>query len=152
QMVLTLVEPETSRIGGGAFVLLCDPTTQEVASFDGRETAPASARPTMFLDANGNPRPKLEVIPGGLSVGVPGDIAMLALAHKRYGRLPWAKLFDPAIALADKGFPVGRKLAATLRAEARMMRMPDIKAYFTKADGTPLKQGDILKNPELAKT
>jgi gamma-glutamyltranspeptidase/glutathione hydrolase len=152
QMVLTLVEPESSGIGGGAFLLLYDPATKQVTSFDGRETAPASATSNMFLDANGNPRPKGEVIPGGLSVGVPGNIAMLDLVQKRYGRLPWAKLFEPAIALAERGFPVGRKLAATIRAETRMAHMPDIKAYFYKADGTPLKQGDILKNPELAKT
>jgi gamma-glutamyltranspeptidase/glutathione hydrolase len=152
QMVLTLVEPESSGIGGGAFVLLYDPATKQVTSFDGRETAPASATPKMFLDANGNPRPKREVIPGGLSVGVPGDVAMLELVHKRFGRLPWAKLFEPAIALAEKGFPVGRKLGATLRDQAQMARMTDIKAYFYKADGTPLKQGDILKNPELART
>jgi len=152
QMVLTLVEPESSGIGGGAFMLLYDPATKNVTSFDGRETAPASAKPTMFLDASGKPRPKRDVIPGGLSVGVPGDVAMLELVHKRYGRLPWAKLFEPAIALAEKGFPVGRKLAATLASQTRMARMPDIKAYFYKPDGTPLKQGDILKNPELAKT
>lgn len=152
QMVLTLVEPESSGIGGGAFLLLYDPATKQVTSFDGRETAPASATPGMFLDANGQPRPKREVIPGGLSVGVPGDIAMLELAHERYGRLPWAKLFEPAIALADKGFPVGRKLAATLRDHPEMARMPDVKAYFYKPDGTPLQQGEMLRNPELAKT
>ena len=152
QMVLTLVEPESSGIGGGAFLLLYDPAIKQVTSFDGRETAPASATPGMFLDANGKPRPKDEVIPGGLSVGVPGDIAMLEMAHKRYGRLAWAKLFEPAIALAEKGFPVGRKLAATLRNHPEMARMPDIKAYFYKPDGTPLKQGEILRNPELAKT
>jgi len=152
QMVLTLVEPESSGIGGGAFLLLYDPTAKQVTSFDGRETAPASATPNMFLDASGNPRPKRDVIPGGLSVGVPGDVAMLELVHKRYGRLPWAKLFEPAIGIAEKGFPVGRKLAATIRAEAGMARMADIKAYFYKVDGTPLKQGDILRNPELGKT
>jgi gamma-glutamyltranspeptidase/glutathione hydrolase len=92
------------------------------------------------------------VIPGGLSVGVPGDIAMLEMAHKRYGRLPWAKLFEPAIALAEKGFPVGRKLANTLRTESEMARMPDVKAYFYKPDGTPLQQGDMLRNPELVRT
>ncbi len=152
QMVLTLVEPESSGIGGGAFLLLFDPATKQVTSFDGRETAPASATSGMFLDASGKPRPKSEVIPGGLSVGVPGAIAMLQMAHDRYGRLPWSKLFEPAIALAEKGFPVGRKLAATLRESARMARMPDIKAYFYKLDGTPLKQGDTLRNPELGKT
>jgi len=152
QSVLTLVEPESSGIGGGAFLLLYDPTSKKVTSFDGRETAPASATPGMFLDANGRPRGKSDVIPGGLSVGVPGDVAMLELAHRKYGRLPWAKLFEPAIALAEKGFPVGRKLAATLRDNPRMARMPDIKAYFYKPDGTPLKQGEILRNPELGKT
>lgn len=152
QSVLTLVEPESSGIGGGAFLLLYDPAKKQVTSFDGRETAPASATPGMFLDASGKPRGKSDVIPGGLSVGVPGDIAMLELAHRTYGRLPWAKLFEPAIALAEKGFPVGRKLAATLRNNPRMARMPDIKAYFYKQDGTPLKQGAILRNPELAKT
>jgi gamma-glutamyltranspeptidase/glutathione hydrolase len=152
QMVLTLVEPESSGIGGGAFLLVYDPATKQVTSFDGRETAPASATPNMFLGANGQPRPKGEVIPGGLSVGVPGDIAVLELVHQRYGRLPWAKLFEPAIALAEKGFPVGRKLAATLRDTPEMARMPDIRAYFYKPDGMPLKQGDLLRNPELAKT
>src|SRR5262249_1628892 len=146
---LTLVEPESSGIGGGAFMLLYDPATKAVTSFDGRETAPASARPTMFLDASGNPPAKREVIPGGLSVGGPGDIAMLELAQKRFGRLPWAKLFEPAIALAEKGFPVGRKLAATVVSQTQMARMPDIRAYFYRPDGTPLKKGDILKNPEL---
>jgi gamma-glutamyltranspeptidase/glutathione hydrolase len=152
QMVLTLVEPESSGIGGGAFMLIYDPKTKRTTSFDGREMAPASATPTMFQDANGKPRSHFEVIPGGLSVGVPGVVAMMELAHKRYGKLPWAKLFEPAIELADKGFPVGRKLAATLRAFPQMGQMPDIKRYFYHADGTPVAQGEILKNPELAAT
>ena len=152
QLVLTLVEPESSGIGGGAFMLLYDPRTKQVTSFDGRETAPASATPGMFLDASGKPRGHFDAIPGGLSVGVPGVIAMLEMAHKKYGRLPWAKLFEPAIQLADKGFPVGAKLANTIRAFPQMAKMPDIKTMFYKADGTPLAQGDILKNPELAET
>ncbi|HEY2069264.1 MAG TPA: gamma-glutamyltransferase [Rhizomicrobium sp.] len=152
QMVLTLVEPESSGIGGGAFLMLYDPRAKKTTSFDGREIAPASATPTMFQDASGKPRGHFDVIPGGLSVGVPGVVAMMELAHKRYGKLPWAKLFEPAIELAEKGFPVGRKLAATLRAYPQMGRMPDIKRYFYHADGTPLAQGEILKNPELAET
>jgi gamma-glutamyltranspeptidase/glutathione hydrolase len=152
QLVLTLVEPESSGIGGGAFLLVYDPARKQVTSFDGRETAPALATPGMFLDAAGKPRPHMEVVPGGLSVGVPGDIAVLELVHERYGRLPWRTLFEPAIALAQNGFPVGRKLAAELQAFPEIARMPDIKRYFYKADGTPLKQGDILKNPELAAT
>ena len=152
QMVLTLVEPESSGIGGGAFMLLWDPAHKKVTSFDGRETAPASAGPDMFLDANGKPRAHFDAIPGGLSVGVPGVVAMLEMVHKKYGRLPWAKLFEPAIALAQNGVPVGHKLAATLRAFPKMLAMPDVKRYFTKPDGTLLNEGDILKNPDLAAT
>jgi gamma-glutamyltranspeptidase/glutathione hydrolase len=152
QLVLTLVEPESSGIGGGNFMMVYDPRTKQVISFDGRETAPASATPGMFLGPDGKPRQHFDAIPGGLSTGVPGVIALFEMAHKRYGRLPWAKLFAPAIKLAQDGFPVGRKLAATLRAFPQMARMPDVKRYFYHADGTPLAQGEILKNPELAAT
>jgi gamma-glutamyltranspeptidase/glutathione hydrolase len=152
QMVLTLVEPESSGIGGGAFLMLWDPKTKRMTSFDGRETAPASATPTMFLDSSGKPLSKIQAIPGGLSVGVPGVLAMLDMAHKKYGKLPWAVLFQPAIDLADKGFPVGKKLAFTLREYPQMARMPDIKHYFYHADGTPYAEGEILKNPDLAQT
>jgi gamma-glutamyltranspeptidase/glutathione hydrolase len=150
QMVLTLVEPESSGLGGGAFMLLWDPASKKITSFDGRETAPASAAPDMFLDANGNPRAHFAAVPGGLSVGVPGVVAMLELAHRKYGKLPWAKLFAPAIALAERGVPVGHKLAQTLRAYPQIVAMPDVKRYFTKPDGTLYNEGDILKNPELA--
>jgi gamma-glutamyltranspeptidase/glutathione hydrolase len=132
--------------------MVYDPKTGKVTSFDGRETAPASATPGMFLDSTGKPRGHFDAIPGGLSTGVPGVIAMFDVAHREYSRLPWAKLFRPAIKLAQDGFPVGRKLAATLRAYPQLAAMPDIKRYFYKADGTPLAQGDILKNPELANT
>jgi len=150
QMVLTLVEPESSGLGGGAFMLLWDPASKKITSFDGRETAPASASPGMFLDINGNPRAHLDAIPGGLSVGVPGVVAMLELAHKKYGKLPWAKLFAPAIALAENGVPVGHKLATTLRAYPAIVAMPDVKRYFTKPDGTLYNEGDLLRNSDLA--
>ncbi|MDE2133158.1 MAG: gamma-glutamyltransferase [Alphaproteobacteria bacterium] len=152
QMVLTLVEPESSGLGGGAFMLLWDPAKKKITSFDGRETAPASATPGMFLDAGGKPRAHLDAIPGGLSVGVPGVVAMLELAHRKYGKLPWQKLFAPAIALATNGVPVGHKLAATLREFPKVSAMPDIKRAFAKPDGTLLNEGDILKNPALAAT
>jgi gamma-glutamyltranspeptidase/glutathione hydrolase len=152
QMVLTLVEPESSGIGGGAFMLLYDKKTNRVTSFDGRETAPASATPTMFLDANGKPRPHFDAVPGGLSVGVPGDIAMFEMAHKKYGKLAWAKLFEPAIRLSEKGFKVSGKLAAEIREFPQMAQMPDFKAYFYHKDGTPVAEGEVLKNPELANT
>ena len=152
QMVLGLVEPESSGIGGGAFMLVYDPRTKRTTSFDGREMAPASATPIMFLDANGQPRTKPDAIPGGLSVGIPGVVKMLALAHKKYGKLPWAKLLEPAIKLADDGFPVGPKLARTIKNFTRGANMPDLKAHFYHADGTPLAEGEIYKNAEYAAT
>src|SRR3954447_21404695 len=146
QMVLTLVEPESSGIGGGAFLLLYDAKHNKVTSFDGRETAPASATPGMFLDASGKPRPHMEAIPGGLSVGVPGVVAMLELVHKRYGKLKWATLFQPAITLAQRGFPVTRKMAAELREGPQMAQMPDIRRYLHHKDGSPVREGETLKN------
>jgi len=152
QLVLGLVEPESSGIGGGAFMLVYDPKTKQTTSFDGREMAPASATPTMFLDANGAPRTKPDAIPGGLSVGIPGVIKMLWLAHQKYGKLPWAKLFEPAIKLSDDGFPVGPKLARTIKNFTRGANMPDIKAHFYHPDGTPLAEGEIYKSPDYAAT
>lgn len=153
QMVLGLVEPESSGIGGGAFLLLFDPRTGKTTSFDGREVAPASATPTMFLGPDGQPRSKQAVIPGGLSVGVPGVIGMLEMAHKKHGKLPWARLFQPAIALAEKGFPVGPKLARTIEAfTLRGAGLPDIRRTFYHADGTPFRQGEIFRNPDYAAT
>ncbi len=152
QMVLTVVEPESSGIGGGAFMLLWDPAKKKMTSFDGRETAPASATPTMFLDASGQPRGKMQAIPGGLSVGIPGVVAMLDLAHRKYGRLPWPKLLWPAITLAQNGFAVPKKLAWTLKQYPQMAKMPDIKRHFFHADGTPYAEGETMTNPELAAT
>ena len=152
QLVLNLVEPESSGIGGGAFMLVYDPKLKNTTSFDGREMAPASATPGMFLDAAGKPRTHGDPIPGGLSVGIPGVISMLELAHKKYGKLPWARLFEPAIRIAQNGFPVGPKLARTIAGAERMKNMPDIARTFFHADGTPLKEGEIFKNPELAET
>ena len=150
--MLNLVEPESSGLGGGAFMLVYDPRTKRTTSFDGREMAPASATPTMFLDAGGQPRTKPDAIPGGLSVGIPGVVKMLALAHKKYGKLPWAKLLEPAIKLADDGFPVGPKLARTIKNFTRGASMPDLKEHFYHADGTPLAEGEIYKNAEYAAT
>ena len=152
QMVLGLVEPESSGLGGGAYLVLYDPAKNKVTTFDGRETAPAADTPEMFLDSNGEPRPHADVVPGGLSVGVPGVVAMLDLAHKKYGRLSWAKLFAPAIALARDGFPVGRKLAQTLRLDTAAAQMPDIRKLFFHPDGTAYAQGEILKEPVYAAT
>ncbi len=152
QLALTMVEPESTGIGGGAFMVLFDPAKKKVTTFDGRETAPASATPGMFLDANGKPRAHFDAIPGGLSVGVPGDVAMMWLAHQKYGRLAWAKLFEPAIALAENGVKVSHKLATELRDFPQMGKMPDIAANFYHPDGTPYAEGELRKNPELAET
>lgn len=150
QMVLGLVEPESSGVGGGAFMLVYDGKSRKNTSFDGREMAPASATPTMFLGPDGKPRAHFDAIPGGLSVGIPGVVRMLALAHDKYGKLPWARLFQPAIKLAEDGFPVGPKLARTIRTFAPGTKMPDIRSHFYHPDGTPLAEGETYKNPEYA--
>ncbi len=150
QMVLNLVEPESSGIGGGAFMLVYDPKAKKTTSFDGREVAPASATPGMFLDSGGQPRGRGDAIPGGLSVGIPGVVGMLEMAHKKYGRLPWARLFEPAIRLAENGFPVGPKLARTIAGAPK--NMPDIARTFFHPDGSPYREGEIFRNPELGKS
>jgi gamma-glutamyltranspeptidase / glutathione hydrolase len=151
QMVLTLVEPQASGIGGGAYLIVSDGTG--LTAYDGRETAPASARPDMFLDRNGKPRSHNEMVPGGLSVGVPGALKMLAMAHAAHGKLPWARLFDPAIRLAEQGLTVPPRLARELNEGGpRLAAMPAIRAAFFNPDGTPLKAGQVRRNPQLAQT
>ncbi len=148
QLVLTLVEPQSSGIGGGAFLLHHD--GQRVQAFDGRETAPAAADERLFLDANGKPMPFMQAVVGGRSVGVPGTVAMLALAHRQHGKLRWARLFEPAIQLAEEGFPVSPRLHGLLKEEAALKADPVAAAYFYQADGQPHPVGHVLKNPELA--
>ena len=151
QMVLTLEEPQSSGIGGGAYLIVADGAV--LHAYDGRETAPASARPDMFLDKDGKPRRHDDAVPGGLSVGVPGAVRMLALAHAAHGKLPWAKLFEPAIKLADEGFKVPPRLALELaQGGPRLASMPDIRSHFFHRDGTPLKSGETWRNQELAQS
>ncbi|OSZ74993.1 gamma-glutamyltransferase family protein [Hydrogenophaga sp. IBVHS1] len=148
QMVLTLVEPQSSGIGGGAFLLHFD--GQRVQAFDGRETAPASASESLFLDAQGQPLPFNTAVTSGRSVGVPGTLLMLALAHRQHGRLPWARLFQPAIELAERGFPVSARLHALLTADAALRDDAAARALFYRADGSAHPVGHLLRNPELA--
>lgn len=148
QMVLTLVEPQSSGIGGGAFLLHWD--GRRVQAFDGRETAPAAVDERLFLDAQGQPLPFAQAVASGRSVGVPGAVAMLALVHRQHGRLPWARLFQPAIDLAERGFPVSPRLHTLLAAEKALPADPVARAYFYRADGTPHPVGHALRNPELA--
>ncbi|MBB3223224.1 gamma-glutamyltransferase [Pseudoduganella umbonata] len=151
QMVLTLVEPQSSGIGGGAFLMLYD--GKKVHSYDGRETAPMAATERLFLDKDGKPVSREEGIVGGRSTGVPGVVRMLALVHAKHGKLPWAKLFEPAIELADRGFQVSPRLNALLKYDRRRQpRDPVAAAYFFDANGEPRPVGYLLKNPELAQT
>jgi gamma-glutamyltranspeptidase/glutathione hydrolase len=151
QLVLNLVEPQSSGIGGGAFMLVHDARHNRLFAFDGRETAPAAATPDRFLDAKGRPIEFRDAVVGGRSVGVPGVVALLEAAHRRHGKLPWARLFEPAIALAKQGFAVSPRLHALLVAEGRM-RQPRANDYFFEADGKPLDVGAIRRNPAFAAT
>lgn len=148
QAVLTLVEPQSSGIGGGAFIVLWDGKT--VRTYDGRETAPAGATEKLFLQADGKPMPFTQAQIGGRSVGTPGVLRALELAHQKHGRLPWAQLFEPAIRLAEQGFPISPRLHQLIASDSSMQRSPDMMAYFRNTDGSPKAVGTPLKNPALA--
>jgi gamma-glutamyltranspeptidase/glutathione hydrolase len=152
QMVLTLVEPQSSGIGGGAFMLYWDAAPETLTSYDGRETAPAGATPALFLDENGKPLPRDAAMHSGLSIGVPGVLAALELVHNEYGKLPWAELFQPAIKLARDGFAVSPRLAKMLSQTDPQSFAPSARAYFFDAEGRPRPTSYKLKNPELADT
>ena len=152
QMVLNLVEPQSSGIGGGAFLLHFDQRAGKVLAYDGRETAPQAADPDMFLGADGKPLGFLNAVDGGLSVGTPGVLRMLEAAHKTHGKLPWNTLFAPAIALAENGFALSERLnvlIASTKARIQAQGEP-VASYFLNADGSAKAVGTRLKNPELA--
>jgi len=151
QLVLGLVEPQSSGLGGGAFLLYHDARTKRVTAFDGRETAPAAAKPDRFLDAAGKPLAFYDAVVGGRSVGVPGTVKLLEAVHRRHGRLPWPRLFQRAIVLAEEGFAVSPRLNTLVAAETHwgQDRAHD---YFVAADGKARPVGERLRNPAYART
>jgi gamma-glutamyltranspeptidase/glutathione hydrolase len=150
QLVLTLVEPQSSGIGGGAFLMYYD--GKKVQAFDGRETAPSKADEHLFQRPDGTPLSRTEGIVGGRSTGAPGVLRMLALAHRQHGKLPWKTLFGPAIRLSENGFKVSPRLNQLLAGDAYIGKDPAARAYFFAPDGKPWPVGHLLKNPELART
>ncbi|MDF3835579.1 gamma-glutamyltransferase [Cupriavidus basilensis] len=150
QAVLTLVEPQATGIGGGAFIVYWD--GRRVQTYDGRETAPAGADEKLFLRPDGKPMSFSEGQIGGRSVGVPGVLRALELAHRQHGKLPWARLFEPAIALAEQGFPISPRLYTQVAADKFLSASPEMAAYFLTPDGKAKPVGTLLKNPALAQT
>ena len=151
-LALAVVEPQSSGLGGGGLLVYQAAGAREPTSFDGREKAPMAATPNLFM-ADGKPQPRNGAIPGGKSVGVPGNIAMIALAHARHGRLPWATLFQPAIALARGGYDVSPRMARAIAGSRdTLARTPEAAALFLNTDGTPKAAGSHIVNEALART
>ncbi|NSX32423.1 gamma-glutamyltransferase family protein [Brevundimonas vesicularis] len=151
QAVLGLVEPQSSGLGGGAFLMSYDAETGTVTAYDGRETAPASATPELFYE-DGKPLPFIDAVLSGRSTGAPGAVAMLAMAQKDHGKLAWRDLFGDAERLARDGFTVSPRLAGMINGRYPQARTRWAIAYFTKANGTRYQAGDTLKNPAYADT
>ncbi|MEL6465994.1 MAG: gamma-glutamyltransferase [Pseudomonadota bacterium] len=152
QVVLGLVEPQSSGLGGGAFLVWYDAATQELTTLDGRETAPLAATPGLFQTEDGEPMGFFDAVVGGRSVGTPGTPALLQEVHTRWGNLAWPRLFDAAIGLADDGFEVSPRLAGLIERDAeRLGTFPATSDYFLPG-GTPLAMGTVLKNPNYAAT
>ena len=151
-MVLGLVEPQSAGLGGGAFLLHWDEKARALTSWDGRETAPAAATPERFLNAEGKPNPWPQMVPGGLSVGVPGLVAMLHDVHAQHGKLPWARLFDDAIALASGGFGVSPRLSMLVAGMGDDAFSPQAQDYFLDPDGAAPLLGQVIENQAYADT
>ena len=152
QAVLGLVEPQSSGLGGGAFMTFYDGATKAVTAYNGRETAPMAATPRLFYGPDGRILDRPTAILSGRSTGVPGAIAMLSLAQSQHGKLAWKDLFGEAERLADAGFPAPRRMANAANGRAPQAATPDATAYFTKPDGARIKQGDTVRNPAYAAT
>jgi gamma-glutamyltranspeptidase/glutathione hydrolase len=152
QAALGLVEPQSSGLGGGAFLLYYEARTGTITAFDGREAAPAGATPDMFLDEKGAPLSYADAVTSGRSTGVPGAVAMLGLVHSKHGRLPWKSLFGAPIRAAEQGFVVPQRLGRFANSSFTQATLPDARALFTKPNGTIVQAGDTLRNPIYADT
>jgi gamma-glutamyltranspeptidase/glutathione hydrolase len=150
QASLGLVEPQSSGIGGGAFLLHYDAESGRTTAYDGREAAPAGATPDMFLDAAGQPLPYADAVTSGRATGVPGAMAMLGLAHERHGKLPWSELLEGVAKTAEDGFTVPKRLARFANSQFRQATLPDARALFGLPDGGTVQAGDTLRNPAYA--
>jgi gamma-glutamyltranspeptidase / glutathione hydrolase len=150
EAMLSLVEPQSSGLGGGAFITYYDGGSRSVTIYDGRETAPAQATPGMFLKADGTPLPFREAVLSGRSTGAPGAVAALAMAHRDHGRFAWSTLFADARRTASEGFAVSPRLARFINSEYPQASTPDARAYFSRPDGSRLQAGDTLRNPAYA--
>ena len=153
QTVLGLVEPQSSGLGGGAFLVYYDAKSGKLTTLDGRETAPREATPKLFLDDKGEPLKFLDAVIGGRSVGTPGTVRLLEEAHKRYGKAEWASLLKPAEKLATEGFKVSPRLASLIASEGdRLKKYAEARSYFFDASGAALQTGAVLTNPAYAET
>lgn len=151
QMVLNVIEPHSSGIGGGLFMLYHNNKTKNTIYFNGRESSPYQSNPEMFLDENKQPKNFFDLVQGGISVGVPGTLKTLYYVHKKYGKLPWHKLFTKAIDLAENGFVLNKKMHKPLVDLVHLKNSPGMKIFYDQ-NNKPKKIGSIIKNPELAKT
>ena len=151
QLVLNLVEPHASGLGGGAYLLHYEAAGRMVRAYDGRETAPAAVTADLFM-RDGKAMTFRDAVAGGRSVGTPGVVRLLEIAHRKHGRLPWARLFQPAIDLAENGFPLSSRLHTLLRRDRAIAGEAAARAYFLNAEGTPKAAGTLLRNPEFAQT
>ncbi|MCA0938150.1 gamma-glutamyltransferase [Vibrio alginolyticus] len=153
QLMLGLVEPQSSGIGGGAFLVYWDSDEQKLTTYDGRETAPLAATPQLFQDDKGQPLQFYDAVVGGRSVGTPGTVKLLWDTHQKYGKLKWKKIIEPVIQRAEQGFTISPRLASLVEGDSeRLSRFPATKAYFFNPDGSAKAAGTILKNPQYAQT
>ncbi len=152
QLVLNLVEPQSSGLGGGAFLVHWDEAARRVITLDGRETAPAAAKPDRFIGKDGKPLRFVDAVVGGRSVGVPGTPRLLEEAHRRWGKLPWPQVLAPAIRLAEDGFGVSPRLNGLLSGERNLAKDARAAAYFYEADGRAKAVGTVMRNPAFAAT